>query len=244
MSALSDHAAPIRELPLPGAGAMRFDASVITEPGGWLFDAADARLAAQPVAEGGRRAAWFVSGDFGQAVLRRYRRGGMMARLSNDRYVWGGQGSTRSFLEFDVLLYLYRRGLAVPRPLAAAYWRQGLTYRAAILVQRLAGTAPLARCLGSASPAEVAMAVFAIHEAGVWHADLNAYNILLDQQGKVWLIDFDKGSVRSMLSAERRQGNLLRLRRSLAKVAGAQGVAWWEALNHAYAQLGKAKPLP
>jgi 3-deoxy-D-manno-octulosonic acid kinase len=85
----------------------------------------------------------------------------------------------------------------------------------------------------------VATAIFAMHEAGVWHADLNAYNILLDPQGKAWLIDFDKGRVRPLLSAERRRGNLLRLRRSLVKVAAERGMLWWDELNRAYEVLGK-----
>src|SRR3546814_16022889 len=105
---------------------------------------------------------------------------------------------------------MHDSGLPVPRPLAAAYWRRGPTYRAAILVQRIDGVQPLAHALGGAGPAAVAMAIFSMHEAGVWNADLSAYNILLDGQGKVWLIDFEKGR-RPVLSVERRQANSLPL---------------------------------
>ncbi len=232
-------AADVRDLAFDH-GAMRYDARLIKSPGAWLFDSADGRLGACPVSEGGRQAAWFVEGEFGPAVLRRYRRGGLVARLSTDRYVWTGEQDTRSFAEFDLLHFMHRQGLPVPRPLAAAYWRKGAGYSAAILLQRLAGTRPLAHLLDDARPPEVAAAVFAMHEAGVWHADLNAYNILLDEQGKAWLIDFDKGRLRPMLSAERRRGNLLRLRRSLVKVAEQKGMLWWEDLNRAYGLLSKA----
>lgn len=220
-------------------GAIRYDASLINNPAAWLFDAEDARLQASAVSQGGRQAAWFVQGEFGQAVLRHYRRGGLVAHLSTDHYVWTGEQGTRSFAEFDLLHFMHRQGLPVPRPLAAAYWRKHAGYSAAILTQRLLDTRPLAQALDMATTANVAAAIFAMHEAGVWHADLNAYNILIDGQSKAWLIDFDKGSVRPLLSAERRRGNLLRLRRSLVKVAGDEGILWWEALNRAYGLLGK-----
>ena len=240
--ASSSSAGPAPDLRLlrMAGGALRYDGALVAEPGEWLFDAGDERLHAKPVGAGGRQAAWFVQGDFGRAVLRRYRRGGLVARLIADRYLWAGAEATRSFAEFGLLHFMHGMGLPVPRPLAAAYWRRGAGYRAAILLQRLDDTRPLAQALDTASPAEVAAAVFAMHEAGVWHADLNAYNILLDSGGKAWLIDFDKGRVRPLLSAERRRGNLLRLRRSLVKVAGERGMLWWDELNRAYEVLGKA----
>ena len=238
-SSSHSNAAP-RQVAIPG-GALRYESALVTEPGAWLFDASDPRLHAQQVSAGGRQAAWFVQDGFGQAVLRHYRRGGLVAKLSADRYFWSGVDATRSFAEFNLLMFMRGLGLPVPRPIAAAYWRKGPLYRAAILVERLEGTQTLAQLLDSASPAQVAAAIFAMHEAGVWHADLNAYNILLDISGKAWLIDFDKGRVRPMLSAERRRGNLLRLRRSLIKVAADSGMLWWDELNRAYDALGKAK---
>src|SRR5690606_15608498 len=63
-------------------GAMRVDASTISDPGPFLFDAGSSMLNAVAVGQGGRQAAWFVQGEFGQGVLRHYRRGGLIARLS------------------------------------------------------------------------------------------------------------------------------------------------------------------
>lgn len=230
----------VRDLAFP-RGSMRYDAQIVTEPGAYLFDPAHEALSAAPVAEGGRNAAWFVHGTFGDGVLRRYRRGGLMAKLSRDRYIWGGEEATRSFAEFDLLHFLYRHGLAVPRPLAAAYWRSAASYTAAILVQRIAGARTLAQSLEPDRHADVAAAIHAMHEQGVWHADLNAYNILFDDHDKVWLIDFDKSTVRPLLSEERRRANLLRLRRSLVKVAGEPGLVWWEGLSRAYDALAHAR---
>lgn len=223
-----------------GPAAMRFDARVVEEPGLWLFDPASPSLAAQPVSEGGRKAAWYVRCGSHDGVLRRYRRGGWVAHVSRDRYIWTGVHQVRSLNEFDVLRSLYEAGLPVPRPLAASYWRSGPTYRAAILVERLHDVRPLATAFDVADSEQVARAIYAMHEQGVWHADLNAYNVLLDAEGRAWLIDFDKAS-RPALSLERRSANLLRLRRSLAKVAGPAGISWWDELNRNYAKLTRAQ---
>ncbi|HZH57682.1 MAG TPA: 3-deoxy-D-manno-octulosonic acid kinase [Burkholderiaceae bacterium] len=222
-----------------GAAFVRFDARSVARPDLALFDPATPALHAQPVSEGGRQAAWYVRCGELDAVLRHYRRGGLAARVSTDRYLWAGMRNVRSLNEFDVLRTLYETGLPVPRPLAAAFWRHGLTYRAAILVERLHGVKPLASALDVADSEQVARTIYAMHEQGVWHADLNAYNILLDEEGRAWLIDFDKAR-RMVLSPEKRSANLLRLRRSLAKVAGAQGMTWWDDLNLSYTQLLRA----
>jgi len=52
-----------------------------------------------------------------------------------------------------------------------------------------------------------------LHAAGADHADLNAHNILLDGDGVVSVIDFDRGRLRNGGSWMRR--NLARLQRCL-----------------------------
>ena len=190
------------------------------------------RPGAEPVGEGGRQAAWFVDGAHGRAVLRHYRRGGLRARLGRESYLWLGESQVRAYAEVRVLDHLRRAGVRVPEPLGAAYWRAGagMTYRNAILVARIEGAQALASRLDQADPAPVAQALAAMHAAGVWHADLNAYNILFDADDQVWLIDFDRARL-GAVSAGQAQKNWLRLRRSLVKVAGARGAQWWDALS-------------
>ena len=52
---------------------------------------------------------------------------------------------------------------------------------------------PLAQMLAEPLWEPVAAAIVRMHRAGVWHADLNAFNILIGGEGRVWLIDFDRG---------------------------------------------------
>lgn len=222
----------IRDQPF-GAGVIRYDSRCLTAVNPSLFDPASPCLAATPVRHGGRQAAWFVSGDFGLGVLRHYRRGGFMARINRASYIWTGANSTRSFAEFQLLMFMTQAGLPVPQPLAAFYSRCGLFYRAAILIERIPKVQPLAKLLETGHHDAVAGAVLAMHNAGVWHADLNAYNILVNDQGQVWLIDFDKGKQMPMTRG-RRADNLARLRRSLVKLSGSQGEQWWRRFNQAY----------
>ncbi|MFJ0764308.1 3-deoxy-D-manno-octulosonic acid kinase [Bordetella bronchiseptica] len=219
-----------REAP---AGAMLYDAARIEAPGPALFDPSSYGAAAQPVAAGGRQAAWFVATPGWQGVLRGYRRGGLAARVSHDAYVWQGEARTRGLREYRLLAHMREQGLAVPAPLAAGYWRHGLTYRAAILVERIPAARPLASLLDEPAWEAVARAIAAMHRAGVWHADLNAFNILLDPGGLAWLIDFDRGTAGGV-SERGRQGNLARLRRSLVKVGGERGQDFWQRLEPAY----------
>ena len=126
---------------------MLSDPSRLAEAGPDLFNPAHYGDRARPVDAGGRQAAWFVQGAGWQGVLRRYRRGGMIARISRDAYLWNGEARTRSFREYRLLAAMRAQGLAVPAPLAAAYWRQGPIYRAAIVVERIPGVRPGARLL-------------------------------------------------------------------------------------------------
>lgn len=193
---------------------------------------------AQPVEAGGRQAAWFVGGENWQGVLRGYRRGGLVARVSRDAYLWQGEARTRSFREFRLLAMMNEQGLRVPAPLAAGYWRQGISYRAAILIERIPDVRPLAHIVDEAVWEATAVAIAEMHRFGVWHADLNAFNILLDAAGQAWIIDFDRGTAGGV-SASQRRGNMLRLKRSLKKVAGERGVAFWHRLDDAYQVLSQ-----
>jgi 3-deoxy-D-manno-octulosonic acid kinase len=178
---------------------------------------------------GGRGSAWFIASGARQWVLRHFRRGGFIARLSQDGYVWTGEDGVRAFAEWRLLELLARRGLPVPRPVAARYQRTGLRYRCDLITQRIVDAEPLSAALARSALPEplwrsVGATVARLHGAGVDHADLNAHNILLGAKGDalgvkdgVSVIDFDRGRLRAQ--GAWRAGNLRRLRRSLAKIS-------------------------
>ena len=170
---------------------------------------------------GGRGSAWFIGCGSEQWVLRHYRRGGFAARVASDRYGWCGERRVRAFAEWRLLAILHARGLPVPKPIAAGYQRSGLLYRCDLVTQRIPNSQPLSALLEQAALDQVpwraiGQAIARLHTAGVDHADLNAHNILVDGQGAVSIIDFDRGRLRA--AGVWRAENLSRLQRSLRKI--------------------------
>jgi 3-deoxy-D-manno-octulosonic acid kinase len=166
----------------------------------------------------GRGEALAVETSIGPVVLRRYRRGGWMARFVRDRYLYTGYERSRPFREFDVLQTLLERGLPVAEPLAALCERNGRSYRAALLTFEIEGSrtlADVAADLASSDWSELRDVLGEFFEAGLEHPDLNARNILRDRLGRWFLIDFDRARVHA--SARSPQPMLRRLLRSLAK---------------------------
>ena len=204
-----------------GHGAIVFDPRLLPQVELSLFESAAYGDSAREVqGQGGRGSAWFVRGEFGPAVLRHYRRGGWMAKLSDDAFLWQGEARVRSFNEFELLTTLQRAGLPVPAPIAAMYRRRNGRYRAAILVVRIYAVSNFAALVGQ-SPATAPWsaagnAIARCHRAHAHHADLNAHNLLVDGAGQVHLIDWDKGRIEPSLGDWCRR-SLNRLERSLRK---------------------------
>jgi 3-deoxy-D-manno-octulosonic acid kinase len=170
----------------------------------------------------GRGSAWFIRSGTRQWALRHFRRGGFIARLSPDRYVWAGEDRVRAFAEWRLLHLLTGRGVAVPKPVAARYSRAGLLYRCDLITQRIVDARPVSAALADQVLPEsswhaVGAAIARLHDAGVDHADLNAHNVLIDLKGIVTVIDFDRGRLRAPGAWASR--NLQRLRRSLVKLS-------------------------
>lgn len=203
-------------------GAMLYDASRTGQLDERVLDREYWRArGALEEAAGGRGTIAFVHEGDRRWVLRHYRRGGLVARLLDDTYLWTGEDRTRAFREWRLLDLLARAELPVPRPVAACYRRSGLLYRADLLTEELPTRLTLARAL-EATPLEPAVwratghSIGRLHAHGVHHADLNAHNLLLGPRGMVYVVDFDRGRVRRRGAWE--QAVLARLRRSLEKV--------------------------
>lgn len=173
-------------------------------------------------AELGRGSTWFINHADQQFVLRHYRRGGLVARLSEDKYIWTGLENTRPWREWQLLAYIQQCGLPGPVPIAARVTRNGLMYQGDLITRKLENTVSLSSRLSS-SPLEAAewrsvgACIRRFHDKSIYHADLNAHNLLLGDDRQVYLIDFDKGSVKK--GTEWQDANMKRLRRSLDKLA-------------------------
>ncbi|MBX3727523.1 MAG: 3-deoxy-D-manno-octulosonic acid kinase [Xanthomonadales bacterium] len=178
----------------------------------------------------------------GELVLRQYLRGGLPRHIVRRHYLWTGAERTRAFREFRLLQALAGAGLRVPEAVAARYWRTGPVYRAALITALVPAARTLLERLEQAPTqaaellGQVAGAVAALHARGVWHADLNATNLLFDGDDAVWLIDFDR-ACSDVHDRDRLAGNLDRLHRSLHKrltgsALAAVDEAWPAVVDH------------
>ena len=206
------------------SGAILYDQQIIREisddrfqPSGWLHVAP----VASQLGSGGRGNTMYVGNVPQQFVLRHYMRGGVVARLARDSYIWTGEDNTRAFAEWRLLAKLVDKGLRVPRPAAARYRRRGPFYTADLITVRIPDVVPLSAAIATkAQPPEfwesVGRAVREFHSAGVHHADMSAHNLQIDADGDLWMLDFDRGRLES--PGHWQQRTLSRLHRSLEKI--------------------------
>jgi len=156
-------------------------------------------------------------------VLRHYRRGGVPANFIKDKYLWTGLAESRAMREMEILLAMHKAGLPVPRPAAAHIHKNELTYQADIITVLIPNAKTLSSMLLESSVSSedwkrVGQVIKKFHQHNCHHADLNAHNIMLDQQKEVYLIDFDRSIIKAS-SGKWKMQNLERLKRSLDKLA-------------------------
>lgn len=207
-----------------------YDDQWITEPHPHLF-AAEFWHAEQKIigSAQGRGTTWFVDLTDIQAALRHYRRGGLFGKLVSDHYFFQGWHKTRSYAEFHLLAYLRQQGVNVPRPIAARAVKRGWSYQADLLSEKITNARDLVAILQQTPLDErhyflIGQEIAKLHRAQVNHTDLNIHNILIDEQSKVWIIDFDKCHQQS--GDDWKQANLQRLLRSFHKEHNKNKIKW------------------
>jgi 3-deoxy-D-manno-octulosonic acid kinase len=205
-------------------GAILYDKAIINQISaerftaeGWLH----AELLTGSLRSAGRGNTMFVGNVPRQFVLRHYRRGGLLGKLVRDTYVFSGEDLTRSFMEWRLLDKLAANNMNVPRPAAARFVRRGTFYTADLITVRIPDVVSLSQYIAAEDRDEafwqaLGAAIWKFHEAGVYHADMNAYNVQVDKDGDIWMLDFDKGALKP--PGPWQQETLSRLHRSLKKV--------------------------
>lgn len=174
-------------------------------------------------------------------VLRPYKRGGLIAHLSERRYIWTSYLRTRARREFKLTAYLHAQGLAVPQPVGACIWRHGLTYEAALITVRLPDAMTLEACLTTSDDVSyiilraIGRLIRQAHDIGLDHVDLNARNIMVDAQGKPWLIDLDRCRLHRH-GQHWQKRNIERLERSLTRFFPYRAAAVMHEIRQGYRQ--------
>ncbi|WP_105102155.1 3-deoxy-D-manno-octulosonic acid kinase [Microbulbifer pacificus] len=180
-----------------------------------------------------------------ELVFKQYHRGGLAGRLVEKSYLYSRLPNTRVWREFNMLCAMRELGLPVPRPVAARCVSvPPLAYRGALITERVPDSRTLTetlckRPLDNGLWARLGALIARFHRDNVYHADLNASNVLLTGCGDFYLIDFDKGAIRASLSRQDAEANVARLHRSLDKLRKRHPAFHfeednWEALESAY----------
>lgn len=209
-----------------------YDAAIIAEPNLQLFDrdyhtkqqARQSDSASERAGIGRANVVYFVS-DNRSLVLKHYYRGGAVAKIIRDRYLGFDVENSRAFREWRLLKKMAQLGLPVPQAVAAHVEKSLLSYRADLITEEIKGAKTLADVLSEKSIdvkqwKKIGGCIKSFHKNNIYHADLNARNVLLagekSEASEVYLIDFDNSDFRSD-SETWKQANLERLKRSLLK---------------------------
>ena len=158
-------------------------------------------------------------------VVRRSRRGGMLAPITGDRFVV----ATRAATELRVALRLAGEGVATPEVLAYAIYPAGpFLRRSDVATREIPRGRDLATALLNATDetkppmlAATASLLADLTRIGARHPDLNLKNILLAPSGgdapAAYVLDVDRITFGSRGSATVAEANLARLGRSARK---------------------------
>ncbi|HEX6926012.1 MAG TPA: lipopolysaccharide kinase InaA family protein [Longimicrobiaceae bacterium] len=222
----------------------------------WAAGAAKGELDAAATIGGGRAEhPVFALPDGGEAVFRRFHRGGLMRHLNGDAYFAGH----RAFAEARVTARAAAAGVRVPEVIAAGERRSGLAYRAWIATRRIARASGLEERLATAGAAgaerrsallgAAGEQIGRMHDAGIIHPDLNLRNLLVVQDGDealtVYIIDFDRAVLLPAAAPSRQRAReLLRLARSAAKLGVPLRPEDWASLRAGYGPAWPADELP
>lgn len=192
----------------------------------------------------GRGTTWFLdtTAELGiNVVLRHYYRGGLFGKIIKDSYFFTRFEASRAYKEFFLLQQMLAWGLPVPRPVAIKVERNFCCYRADIMLEKLENTQDLSKILQSHSLSneqyeQIGKLIRHLHNHQIHHSDLNIHNILLGNDGKFWLIDFDKCGIEA--GENWKQNNLDRLLRSFKKEQGRLNILFneenWQAILKGY----------
>ncbi len=216
-----------------GNSYILYDASIIAEPTLQLFNRdyhtnpssrqnkSESSLSGEQQGGIGRAPVVYFSQGEKSLVLKHYYRGGAVASILKDRYLGFSIIKSRAFREFRLLKKMNGLGLPVPIAVAAHANKGVLSYRADLITEELKQVETLSdvlsnSVLGDENWQEIGRCIKRFHQHDIYHADLNARNILLTKSLEVYLIDFDNSYIR-LGSNVWKMANLSRLKRSLLK---------------------------
>ncbi len=159
-------------------------------------------------------------------AVRHYLRGGRVTTHLGDLYL--GIGKPRPFWEIKAIETARARGIRTPAAVCGATYSFGAAYRCDLVTEAIPDVRTLTDLLleqndliqSLNSLARAGDLIRSLDDAGVYHVDLNANNILLPQKldGPAWVVDFDRARVTAPGSLSFASRMKCRLVRSILKI--------------------------
>ena len=157
---------------------------------------------------------------FGKVVVKRYMRGGLLRFLVRRTYL--RYGPTRAEREFELLEQVRALGVNAPEPLL--YVHRGILWYDAWLVTREIDSPRNFAELSLRDEQqvfvhtdEIVRQISILIRNGILHVDLHPGNVVVDESGKVYLLDFDKAKEFPGGPNALRDAYLVRWRRAVIK---------------------------
>lgn len=131
----------------------------------------------------------------GPLIIKQYFRGGFISRFNKQWYLFSSK--KRGEAEFDFLTRAQKAGVAVPKPLI--YASKGcLFYKAWLITKKIEGSENFAGlCLKDEEMAvsllpSISKNISILIENSIHHTDLHPGNVIVDNNNKPFILDFDK----------------------------------------------------
>lgn len=156
----------------------------------------------------------------GPVLVKHYYRGGFIRHFNRRTHLRFGLPRCRT--EYEMLQTLRRTGVQVPEPVAYALYGR-IFYHAWLITKVIPNVQTLA-AVSTDDPGralkilpEVIRRINRLIDIGILHVDLHPGNVLVDDQGSVFLIDFDKAKTKQCDMDRLRRRYTERWQRAVAK---------------------------
>jgi 3-deoxy-D-manno-octulosonic acid kinase len=194
-----------------------------------LLDAVRAGTAGGEEVASGRGGARRMVLAGGKVVfVRKYLRGGFVRHFVRDLYLLRPPRPIRELLATETAR---AAGCRVPIVHAVAVEENGPFYRGWIVTSAIEGGGAYIDLFAAGDEADrrtllaaAGSAIRDLHDAGVYHPDLNGHNLLVDADGEVAIIDFDRATMAAPQNHRLGEKGRDRFWRSLKKLTGQRGL--------------------
>lgn len=158
--------------------------------------------------------------DLGAVAVKQYRRGGLLSFVVKERYL--SSNPPRPAVEWETLMQAQELGVNVPTPLGYAI-EGSLFYRAWLFTKEIPKHQSLSEIaqndLSRLAPLvdNLVSQVCVLIASGIRHVDLHPGNVVVSEDNKVYLLDFDKAEKVDLEKKDLRDQYVWRWRRAVIK---------------------------